>query len=126
MSNNPASVRHYKLLINSIKFQLANIPPDGATAAVMEAWGREFVQTWVSRPGFVTILLTLSLFSVERARERPPLCGVVGDDSVAHHGLSSTGRPFVSPLAVVGRIVPAEHRRAKTTGAASGEEAGGR
>ena len=67
MSNNPASVRHYKLLIDSVKFQLANIPPDGATAAVMEAWGREFVQTWVSRPGFGTILLTLSLFSVERA-----------------------------------------------------------
>ena len=110
MSNNPASVRHYKLLINSVKFQLANIPPDGATAAVMEAWGREFVQTWVSHPGFVTILLTPSLFSVERARERPPLRGVVGDNSMAHHGLSSTGRPFVGPLAVVGRIIPAKHR----------------
>ena len=69
MSNNPASVRHYKLLIDSVKFQLANIPPDDATAAVMEAWGREFVQTWVSRPGFVLILLMPSLFSVERARE---------------------------------------------------------
>ena len=110
MSNNPTSVRHYKLLINSIKFQLANILPDGATVAVMEAWGREFVQTWVSRPGFVPILLTLSLFSVERARERPPLRGVVGDDSVAHHSLNLTGRPFVGPLAVVGRIIPAEHR----------------
>ena len=126
MSNNPASVRHYKLLIDSVKFQLANIPPDGATAVVMEAWGREFVQTWVSRPGFVPILLTLSLPSIERARERPSLRGVVGDDSVAHHGFSSTGRPFVDPLAVVGRIVPAEHRRAKTTRAASGKEAGGR
>ena len=73
MSNNPASVRHYKLLIDSVKFQLANIPPDGATAVVMEAWGREFVQTWVSRPGFVPILLTLSLPSIERARERPSL-----------------------------------------------------
>ena len=110
MSNNPASVRHYKLLIDSVKFQLANIPPDGATAAVMEAWGREFVQTWVSRPSFVTILLTPSLFSVGRARERPPLRGVVGDDSVAHHSLNSTGRPFVGPLAVMGRIVPTEHR----------------
>ena len=106
MSNNPASVWHYKLLIDSVKFQLANIPPDGATAVVMEVWGREFVQTWVSRPGFVPFLLTPSLFSVER----PPLCGVVGDDSVAHHGLSLTGRPFVGPLAVVERIVPAEHR----------------
>ena len=105
MSNNPTSVRHYKLLIDSVKFQLANIPPDGATVAVMEAWGREFVQTWLSRPGFVTILLTPSLFSVER----PPLRGVDGDDSVAHHGLISTGRLFVGPLAVVGRIVPTEH-----------------
>ena len=106
MSNNPASVRHYKLLIDSVKFQLANIPPDDTTAAVMEAWGREFVQTWVSCPGFVPILLTPLLFSVER----PPLRGVVGDDSVAHYGLNSTGHPFVGPLAVVGRIVPAEHR----------------
>ena len=110
MSNNPTSVRHYKLLIDSVKFQLANIPPDDATAAVMEAWGREFVQTWVSRPGFIPILLTPSLSSVERARERPSLRGVVGDNSVAHYGLNSTGRPFVGPLAVVGRIVPTEHR----------------
>ena len=106
MSNNPASVRHYKLLIDSVKFQLTNIPPDDATAAVMEVWEREFVQTWVSRPGFVPILLTPSLFSVER----PSLRGVVGDDSVAHYGLNSTGRPFVGPLAVVGRIVPTEYR----------------
>ena len=110
MSNNPASVRHYKLLINSVKFQLANILLDDATAAVMEVWGREFVQTWVSRPGFVPILLTPSLFSVERARERPSLRGVVGDDSVVHYSLNSIGRPFVGPLDVVGRIVPTEHR----------------
>ena len=110
MSNNPASVRHYKLLIDSVKFQLANILPDDATVAVMEAWGREFVQTWVCRPGFVPIVLTLSLSSIERARERPSLRGVVGDDSVAHYGLYLTGRPFVSPLAVVGRIVPTEYR----------------
>ena len=110
MSNNPTSIRQYKLLIDSVKFQLANIPPDNTTAAVMEAWGREFVQTWVSRPGFVPILLTPSLFSVEQARERPSLRGVVGDDSVAHYGLNSTGCPFVGPLAVVGQIVPTEHR----------------
>ena len=69
MSNNPASVRHYKLLIDSVKFQLANIPPDDATAVVMEAWGREFVQTWVSRPGFVPILLTPSSSSLGGVRQ---------------------------------------------------------
>ena len=34
MSNNPTAVRHYKLLLDSTKFQLANIPSDGATVAV--------------------------------------------------------------------------------------------
>ena len=58
MSHNPTAICHYKLLIDSIKFQLANIPPDGATVVVMEVWGQEFVQTWVSRMPFVYLLLT--------------------------------------------------------------------
>ena len=60
MSNNPTAIRHYKLLIDSIKFQLANILPDGAMMMVMEAWGKEFIQTWVSCALFIPLLLTTS------------------------------------------------------------------
>ena len=40
-----------------------NIPPNGATTAVVEVWGREFVQTWVSHAVFVPFLLTPLFFS---------------------------------------------------------------
>ena len=55
MSNNPTAVRHYKLLLDSTKFQLTNIPPNSATASVMAVWGRKFVQTWVSRTSFIVL-----------------------------------------------------------------------
>ena len=57
MSNNPTAIHHYKLLLNSIKFQLANIPPNGATVAVMNVWGvwirPNLGKSLVFRPSFI-------------------------------------------------------------------------
>ena len=82
MSNNPTAIRHYKLLLDSTKFQLANIPSDDATVAVMEAWGCEFVQTWVSRPSLVPFCTNSPCLPPQSKFERDPHYVVLVEMSV--------------------------------------------
>ena len=111
MSNNPTAICHYKLLIDSIKFQLTNILPDGATVVVMEMWGKEFVQTWVSCALLSLRYWQLCVLLTEGAWEQPPFHGVDQNVRMVCYGLSTIGCIPIGPVVVVERNIPAEHCR---------------